>query len=75
MNKVKKIASVSPECVACGCCIKVCPLQVISVPKGISAVVDENKCVGCGRCAVDCPAQVITIHVKEGAYAKTEILV
>lgn len=75
MNKVKRIASISSECVACGCCIKVCPSQAISIPKGIIAKVDENKCVGCGNCAQNCPAQIITILAKEETYAKTEILV
>lgn len=75
MKKAKRVASISSECVACGCCIKVCPLQAISVPKGINAKVDENKCVGCGKCELNCPAQVITILAKEGAYAKTETVV
>jgi ferredoxin len=75
MNKVKRIACVSSACVACGCCMKVCPLQSISVPKGICAEINANKCVGCGKCALCCPAQVITILEKEDAYVKTEILV
>jgi ferredoxin len=75
MNKSKKIAYVSSECVACGCCMKVCPLQAISVPKGIRAEIDENKCVGCAKCALNCPARVITIHAKEEAYVNTETLV
>ena len=50
------------QCVACGCCIKVCPLHAISVPHGIRAVVDLGKCVGCGKCAKECPASVIEIR-------------
>lgn len=50
------------QCVACGCCVKVCPLNAISVYKGIRAVVDWNKCVGCGKCARECPAAVIEIR-------------
>lgn len=49
-------------CVACGCCVKVCPLGAISVEKGVFAVVDRNKCVGCGKCAAECPAGIITIQ-------------
>lgn len=48
-------------CVACGCCVKVCPMAAISVYKGLYAQVDTEKCVGCGKCAKECPATVITI--------------
>ncbi len=47
------------HCVACGCCVKVCPKGAISVPHGIFAVVDIDKCVGCGLCAKECPASVV----------------
>ena len=49
-------------CVACGCCVKACPLQAIAVVRGIKAQVDESRCVGCGRCARECPASVIAIR-------------
>ncbi len=48
-------------CVACGCCVKVCPMAAVSVYKGLYAQVDTEKCVGCGKCAKECPATVITI--------------
>lgn len=53
------------ECVACGCCIKVCPKNAIAVPKGIYAEVNNELCVGCGKCAKECPASVITLEVTE----------
>lgn len=49
-------------CVACGCCVKVCPLQAIQVVRGIAAQVDPDKCVGCGKCARECPASIIEIQ-------------
>lgn len=51
------------QCVACGCCIKVCPRDAITIPRGIFAVVDENLCVGCGKCVKECPASVIGLEV------------
>ena len=53
------------DCVACGCCVKVCPLQAVRVVKGITAQIEEDKCVGCGRCARECPASVIEIREVE----------
>ena len=68
MNSVKKRrrAVVDPSaCVACGCCVKVCPLQAIGIIRGTAARVDPEKCVGCGKCARECPASVIVIREAE----------
>lgn len=65
MNKVRKKRRAvvdQKDCVACGCCVKVCPLNAIQIIKGIRARVDEEKCVGCGKCAKECPASVIEIQ-------------
>jgi ferredoxin len=62
MVKAKKAAFISKECVACGTCIKVCPLHALSIYKGTIAVVDLSKCVGCGKCAKVCPANVIIVQ-------------
>ena len=58
----KRYAQVDKEyCVSCGTCIKACPLQAISVPDGIIAVVELARCIGCGLCARECPASVIKV--------------
>lgn len=58
----KRYAQVDKEyCVSCGTCTKACPLQAISVPDGISAVVELARCIGCGLCARECPASVIKV--------------
>lgn len=48
-------------CVACGCCVKVCPVKAITIVYGVYAQADPGKCVGCGKCAKECPASVIRI--------------
>ena len=53
------------DCVAWGCCVKVCPIGAIQVMRGIMARVDAEKCVGCGRCAKECPASVIAVQEVE----------
>lgn len=57
----KRIARIFGECVACGCCEKVCPLKAVAVKKGVRAIVDPQRCVGCGKCREACPASVITL--------------
>lgn len=60
-NKLKKKAYIPQnECVACGCCVKVCPMSAIHVEKGVFAIVNEELCVGCGKCIQECPASIIT---------------
>lgn len=49
-------------CVACGCCVKVCPVSATEIINGIMAEADRGKCVGCGKCAKECPASVIKIE-------------
>lgn len=64
MARRKAVVSIR-ECVACGCCIKVCPRNAISVPRGIYAKINEELCVGCGKCAKECPASIISLEVTE----------
>ena len=65
---VRKLAQVPREqCVACGCCVKVCPLGAVAVYRGIYAQVDAGRWVGCGKCAAACPAEIITLAPREEA--------
>ncbi len=65
MSISKKQACISKSCVACGNCVKHCPLGAISIYKGMYAIVDASKCVGCGICATNCPAGIIQVITKE----------
>lgn len=62
--KEKKTAKINKNlCVACGTCLKVCPMTAITIIKGCFAQVNEQRCIGCGRCAKACPASIIQIAV------------
>lgn len=52
----------SKACVACGCCIAVCPVQAITITSGCYAKVDTDTCIGCGKCSKECPASIIYIE-------------
>ena len=60
-KKCRKARVDEAFCVACGCCVKVCPLGAIAVMNGLYARVDTERCVGCGKCVKECPASVIEI--------------
>lgn len=62
MNQAVKIAQIGKECVACGCCVSVCPRRAVWIKSGVRACVDSELCIGCGKCAKICPAAVITIE-------------
>jgi ferredoxin len=63
---MKRKAIVSTrECVACGCCIKVCPRNAIAIPSGICAEIDRERCVGCEKCVKECPASIIKLEVEQ----------
>lgn len=61
MKNKRKAVILQDECVACGCCVKVCPRKAISIIKGKYAQVDESRCVGCRKCVLECPASVIEV--------------
>jgi len=65
-RKRRKAVVSQMDCVACGCCAKVCPLSAIQVVKGVAAQVDGSKCVGCGKCVKECPASVIELWEVQG---------
>ncbi len=61
-RRKRKAVVAQSECVACGCCVKVCPNGAIEVIRGLYARVNGDRCVSCGRCAKECPASVIEIR-------------
>lgn len=52
-------------CVACGCCVKVCPMSAIAIWRGVAAQVAPSRCVGCGKCVKECPAGTISLVERE----------
>ena len=61
-RRKRKAVVAQSECVACGCCVKVCPMGALEINHGLYAQIHEDKCVGCGKCAKECPASVIEIR-------------
>ena len=65
VKKKRKAVVDRDSCVACGCCVKACPMGAVQIFKGIVAQIDFAKCVGCGKCARECPASVIEVREAE----------
>ena len=45
---------INDDCVACGACAEVCPMEAITEGDG-KYEIDADKCVSCGACADACP--------------------
>ena len=63
MKKKRRAFVNEDDCVACGCCVKVCPRNAIEIWKGIAAKINLDACVGCAKCVKECPASVIAMVV------------
>lgn len=59
---------IEKKCTACGCCIKICPAQAISLRPGPGierASINQEKCLGCGECLCACKFDAIFINWSE----------
>jgi ferredoxin len=49
---------ISDECISCGACEPVCPVEAISESEGIY-IIDPELCTDCGVCVDECPVDAI----------------
>lgn len=50
---------INSECIKCGACAPVCPVEAISEGE-TQFVIDPGLCVDCGACAAVCPVGAIS---------------
>ena len=48
------------RCTACGRCIEICPVKVISF-RGDQVVINQKQCINCYRCLYECPEKAIQV--------------
>ncbi len=49
---------IGDNCIACGTCMPVCPVEAIS--EGEKYHIDPDTCISCGSCASVCPNDAIS---------------
>lgn len=59
------IAKDEENCVHCGACVSVCPVDAISYEHDWRVRIDKAACVQCGTCVHACPVGVIRLSEKE----------
>jgi coenzyme F420-reducing hydrogenase delta subunit/Pyruvate/2-oxoacid:ferredoxin oxidoreductase delta subunit len=47
------------QCIACGACVKVCPLEIPTMNAEGKVDIDLFECQACGTCVAECPVQAI----------------
>ncbi|MCS3924825.1 4Fe-4S binding protein [Methanosalsum natronophilum] len=50
------------ECIECGACISVCPVDVFSFEADWSLKVEQEKCIQCGTCIQMCPHNALSLE-------------
>ncbi|PKM71849.1 MAG: hypothetical protein CVU91_11885 [Firmicutes bacterium HGW-Firmicutes-16] len=63
LNDVPKghFVHVNEDCIACGKCIVVCPMNVFAINDNKAKAVDELACTHCSLCLEACPNRAISI--------------
>jgi UDP-glucose 4-epimerase len=62
---------VTEECVGCGECVPVCPIQNVSLDDGRARV--GEMCLGCGTCARTCSRGNIEVVIEPGSAVQEEL--
>ncbi|MBF0216357.1 MAG: DUF362 domain-containing protein [Candidatus Omnitrophica bacterium] len=60
------------NCIACGECVKICPVDALSLNGKIS--LDAAKCIGCANCVGVCPTFSLFVDLKDGAAVQEKMV-
>jgi len=51
----------SDDCVHCGACVGICPVEVFSIDEEEKVEAESTKCIHCGVCVKVCPVQALAL--------------
>ena len=56
-----KNVHVNDDCIFCGKCMDICPMNVFALKENKAAAVNDQECVHCSMCQKACPTQAISM--------------
>lgn len=51
----------SDDCVHCGACVSICPVEVFFIDEEKMIQADSQKCIHCGVCVKVCPVKALSL--------------
>jgi len=57
---------ITPKCIGCHLCFKVCPVKAVSGEPKKPHVIDQAKCIKCGNCHAACKVKAIDVLTGKG---------
>jgi ferredoxin len=54
------------KCMACGICLRACPVEAIKGGKRLVHVIDQEMCIKCGTCLEVCPEKFNAVQKVSG---------
>jgi ferredoxin len=51
----------SDDCVYCGACVSICPVEVFSIDEEKKVNAESQKCIHCGVCVKVCPVKALSL--------------
>jgi len=58
-RELTKFEIEAETCIACGRCIKACPVEAITGEKKVAHEIIQEKCIKCGACRDTCPVDAV----------------
>ncbi|MBZ4654450.1 MAG: ferredoxin [Peptococcaceae bacterium] len=54
--------AVSDECIGCGLCVDLCPLDCLRMGKDEKPFMNYSECWYCGACEIECPVSCLKVY-------------
>jgi coenzyme F420-reducing hydrogenase delta subunit/Pyruvate/2-oxoacid:ferredoxin oxidoreductase delta subunit len=61
------------QCIACGTCTRVCPLEIPTMNADGKVDIDIFQCQACGTCVAECPVQAVNVRLCPHGYIVSEV--
>ncbi|MBO8181737.1 MAG: 4Fe-4S binding protein [Archaeoglobus sp.] len=61
VTEIREKIAKSEDCIHCGACISICPVEVFSLNDDFRVEAEVEKCIRCGICIYVCPVKALEL--------------